>query len=314
MDLNKYINDNLDELMEDPEGFIEKSLSLGGTNLNPENEDTCEDDLLDDLHQKFYENKTYKSNIIIDNNNINNHNEKKNIFGQNQVTFSQNQVTFSQNQVTFGQNQVKEFISHDTEDSESEESLEPDEEVQDFTDRFKEYNKIDEESDEESNKESDKNNLDIINDFCVQSEDDGMSFYFGLMNVFMKHYNNKFEKHDNFFTGIKDSLKDTSNPMELFFESIIEFKQLKTSIIKDIEDEEIKDNDESVNNLTLKFYFNYEDKQKIAGLFDMWEGQIYCLEFINQKIIFPSLIVCLNYIVVNNLTNKDWTIFNLRDN
>lgn len=298
MDISKYINENLDELIEDPEGFIEKSLSIIGSNSNPENEDICEDDFLDDLHQKLYENKSGKSNIIIDNN-INNQKEKK---------------------IKFGQNQIKEFITQESEsnsDSESADGFEQEEEIQDFTDRFKEYNKIDEESDDDNLNQNDgtvENDLDEINDVCVQSEDDGMSFYFGLMNVFIKHYNNKFEKHDNFFTGIKDHLKDTSNPMELFFESIIEFKQLKNNISKDIEDEEIKQNDDSVNNLTLKFYFNYEDKQKIAGLFNIWDGQIYCLEFDNTKIISPSLIVCLNYIVVNNLTNKDWTIFNLKDN
>lgn len=290
MDINRYINENLSELIEDPEGFIEKSLSLVNSNSNPENEDNCEDDLLDDLHQKFYENKNNKSNIII----------------QNEINSIQ-----KEKKITFGQNNIKEFLSHES-DIESE--SDSDEEIQDFTDRFKEYNKIEEESDEDNlNKDVDENEINDDN-ICVQGVDDGMSFYFGLMNVFMIHYNNKFEKHDNFFTGIKDNLKDTSNPMELFFESIIEFKQLKISIIKDIEDDEIKENEESVNNLTLKFYFDYDDKQKIYNLFEIWEGQIYCLQFNDNKIISPSLIVCLNYIVVNNLINKDWTIFNLRDN
>ena len=101
--------------------------------------------------------------------------------------------------------------------------------------------------------------------------------------------------------------------MELFFETIIEFNQLKEKINKDIEDEEMKDNHESLNNLALKFYFNNSDKMKIANLFTIWKGQIYRLEYDQTKIISPSIIVCLNYILENNLFEKEWNIFNLKD-
>ncbi len=130
----------------------------------------------------------------------------------------------------------------------------------------------------------------------------------------MKYYNEKYEKQHNFFTGIKDFPKDTSNPMELFFDAKIEFKMLKDNIISGLpEDDDVKDNDESITNMAMKFYFTSDQKEKITNLFEMWEGQIYCMEYDNKKIISPSLIVCLNYIMVNELVNCEWTIFNLKD-
>jgi hypothetical protein len=150
----------------------------------------------------------------------------------------------------------------------------------------------------------------------TNSIEEDLEFYLELINIFMKYYNEKFEKHDNFFSGVKDFKKDTSTAMELFFDAIIEFKKLKEKLATDISeiDNEMKDDEESINNITMKFYFNYEDKEKIKNLFDTWEHQIYCLEINKQKIICPSLIICLNYIKNNNLINNKWQIFNLRDN
>jgi hypothetical protein len=314
MDIGKYIDDNLDELIDDPDGFIEKSLSITQTKLNPENEDTGEDDFVSELHQNFFENKMKKlsnKNILIEDDERNykqNQNEKTVRFSKNTFEKNLTQENLDENQY---ENQDDNSYNNDIETSES-----LDEEEQDFNSRFVELE--DEKSEEESNEKlgtdeeniNEKKNLDIN---CVQEDSNDIGFYFRLMNVFMKHYNNKFEKADNFFTGVKDLQKDTSNPMELFFEAIIEYKQLKESILKDIEDDEIKENDESLNNLTMKFYFINSEKDKISNLFNIWEGQIYCLEYKNQKIVSPSLIVCLNLIMENNLFDKEWTIFNLRD-
>jgi hypothetical protein len=133
----------------------------------------------------------------------------------------------------------------------------------------------------------------------------------------MLYYNEKFEKSDNFFSGVQNVDMDTSNQMELFFEAIIEFKNLKSKISKDIElndkNDVILENENSLNNITMKFIFNETQEDKIKYLFDLWEGQIYCLNISSEKFFTPSLIVCLNYIQTNNLEFGTYNIFNLRN-
>jgi hypothetical protein len=127
-----------------------------------------------------------------------------------------------------------------------------------------------------------------------------------LLNLFLIHYNEKYEKCENYFTNIKDIEKDTSNPMELFFESIVEFKKIKDAL-------ELEDDEECMD-----YYSEDSDDKKIGEMYDKFpEGQMYCLDFANKNIISPSLLVCLNYLS-NNKKNlfetKNWNIFNLRDN
>ncbi len=293
MDLSKYITDNLDDLIENPDEFLEKSTSII---INSTNEDVSEEDILGELHQSFYEknfekgsviqiNKNLKPKITFDSVNTIYEFEKINIHDSIENTDSSGFIDCDNTEV-----------KNQEENNEDEDIVSDDEPVQDFTQRFIEAEKSDDEDDE-------------LNEIL----DDGTSFYFNLMNVFMQYYNDKFEKHENFFSGIKDFKKDTSSAMELFFEAILEFNQLKDKINKDIEDEEMKDNQESLNNLALKFYFNNTDKEKVSNLFEIWEGQIYCLEISEYKIISPSLIVCLNYILSNNLFEKKWNIFTLKD-
>jgi hypothetical protein len=46
----------------------------------------------------------------------------------------------------------------------------------------------------------------------------------------MKFYNNKYNKNENLFSNIEDKYKDTNSSLELFFEAIMEFKDLKEII------------------------------------------------------------------------------------
>jgi hypothetical protein len=127
-----------------------------------------------------------------------------------------------------------------------------------------------------------------------------------LLNLFLLHYNEKYEKCENYFSNIKNIEKDTSNPMELFFESIIEFKKIKKVLDLD-DDEECMD-----------YFFEDNDGENIDKMMEKFpEGQLYCLDFYDKRILSPSILICLNY-VINNKKNlfegKDWNIFNLREN
>jgi hypothetical protein len=136
-------------------------------------------------------------------------------------------------------------------------------------------------------------------------------FLTNMLNIFMIHFNDKYEKKLNFFTGIKDETKDTTNQMELFFEAIIEFKMFKQRIELEKKDEEIEDID------CLNYYFKEENKEKIKNLMNS-ANQVYCLEYKNEKIYTECLIICLNYILINKKDDdiyiKDWHIYNLKDN
>jgi len=127
-----------------------------------------------------------------------------------------------------------------------------------------------------------------------------------LLNLFLIHYNEKYEKRENYLSNVKNIEKDTSNPMELFFESIIEFKKVK-DMLKIEDDEECMD-----------YYVEDSDDVNVDKMIAQFpEGQLYCLDFYGKRIITPSILICLNYLV-NNKQNlfeeKRWNIFNLRDN
>jgi hypothetical protein len=128
----------------------------------------------------------------------------------------------------------------------------------------------------------------------IQNED--QEYYFKLINIFMKYYNDKYNKNENLFSNIKDKDKDTNSALELFFEAIMEFKDLKEKL--NIE-----------NDLLDKYYDS--DSNEIVNLMNSYE-QVYCLEIIkdNKKIITISLIICLNYILINKV--EKWNIFMLK--
>jgi hypothetical protein len=137
------------------------------------------------------------------------------------------------------------------------------------------------------------------------NKEQDLLYYFHLINIFTKYYNEKYEKTDNFFSGIEDYEKDTSTAMELFFEAIMEFNNIK-NILK-IE-----------NNNLLKFIIEDtkdidNSREKIGNLFEF--DQVYCLEYKDKKLCTISLITVLNYIYENNLLdeNNDWKIYNLKE-
>lgn len=238
MNTDKYIEQYLDEILENPNFLLENDINT----INSLNEDDCQDDITSELYQNMYENKLnsdkskQKVNFNLDNNNI-----------------------FEFDNIDDNDNDKKNLIDLDIE----------------------------------------------------------IGYYLNLINVFMLYYNEKFEKSENFFSGVQNVDMDTSNQMELFFEAIIEFKNLKNKISKDIElndkNDVILENEESLNNITMKFIFNETQEDKIKYLFDLWEGQIYCLNISSEKFFTPSLIVCLNYIQTNNLEFGTYNIFNLRN-
>lgn len=137
-----------------------------------------------------------------------------------------------------------------------------------------------------------------------QAKEEEEEYYFDLMNIFIKYFNDKFNKKNNFFSGIENNVKDTTAQMELFFEAIIEYKQLKNKM--NIEFDKI----------AMNYFFEEDKKEKIKLLFENNDSQIYCLEIINKKLYTPSLIICLNYILENynnNYVDIDWKIYNLRN-
>ena len=151
-----------------------------------------------------------------------------------------------------------------------------------------------------NNNNDNENNINNNNDDENYEDDDGF-YYYNLMNIFIKYYNNKFDKIENFFVGVKNVDKDTSNQMELFFDAIIEYKTVKDKLnLEDIEIMKI-------------IYNNNNDPEKILKLFDEWVGQIYSFEYKDNKYISPSLIICLNYIYENKLIDENWNIYTMRN-
>jgi hypothetical protein len=147
---------------------------------------------------------------------------------------------------------------------------------------------------ESNQSEFEFDNLELI------EKDDGY-YFFILMNVFMKYYNNKYDKIEHFFSNINNSEKDTTNQMELFFDAIIEHKMMCEQM--DLTSDE-----------AMKQLYTESEPEKISSMFEKWNKQIYMFELDELKLFTPSLIVCLNYIFEKNILNSNWNIYNLRDN
>ena len=144
-------------------------------------------------------------------------------------------------------------------------------------------------------------------------DDDDGYYFINLINIFMKYYNNKFDKIENFFSGIKEDEKSTSSQMELFYDAIIEYKTVKESFkLDDINCMKLiyLDSDININTETNSEINN--DTDKILELFSKCENQIYMLDLGIKRYISPSLLVCLNYIYENKLDSY-WDIYNLRN-
>lgn len=134
----------------------------------------------------------------------------------------------------------------------------------------------------------------------VNSQDNG-EYFFNLMNIFIKYYNNKFDKVEHFFSNIKDFDKGTTYQMEMFFDSIVEFKMFCECM-------------NLTSNEAMEHLYEETEPEKISKLFEKWDRQIYMFELGELKLFSPSIIVCLNYIYEKNIIDADWNIYNLRDN
>lgn len=157
---------------------------------------------------------------------------------------------------------------------------------------------------------SNEQNNKIVDSEKNEFANDDIYYFINLINIFMKYYNNKFDKLENFFSGIKNNDKDTSSQMELFFDSIVEYKSVKEKFGLD--------NDKCMELIYLDSDSDSNsdsnsDQQKIIELFDKWENQIYMLEMDNCRYISPSIIICLNYIYEKDIFENYWNIYNLRN-
>jgi hypothetical protein len=124
-------------------------------------------------------------------------------------------------------------------------------------------------------------------------------YYFNLLNIFIKYYNDKYNKNENFFSNIKDIDKDTTPQMELFYEMIIEYNLITKN----------DDLDEKEEELLMKKGELLVKEGSISGhggqVYKLIKNpkyqQIYCLELPNKECIYsPSLLICLNYLIEHN--------------
>jgi len=146
----------------------------------------------------------------------------------------------------------------------------------------------------ERKKEAEKNKE---NDNLENTNEDP-EYYFKFINTYMIYYNNKYNKKENLFSNIENKEKDTNSALELFFEAIMEFKDLKEKL--------------NIDEIDLLDKYYDSESNEIINLMNSYE-QVYCLE-INEnkkKIITISLIICLNYILVNKI--EKWNIFMLKN-
>jgi hypothetical protein len=145
----------------------------------------------------------------------------------------------------------------------------------------------------EKKKESLKNEKQDLKENNIEDSE----YYFKLINIFMKYYNNKYNKNENLFSNIDDKHKDTNCSLELFFEAIMEFKDLKEKL--------------NIDEIDLLDKYYDSDSKEIVNLMNSYD-QVYCLEINNdnQKIITISLIICLNYVLINKI--EKWNIFLLK--
>lgn len=130
---------------------------------------------------------------------------------------------------------------------------------------------------------------------CIKKDDGECdNYYFKLLNMFIKYYNDKYNKNDNFFSSIKDINKDTTPQMELFYEMIIEYNLLNK-------------NDELSIDEKKDLFINECREEDVHKLIKNPKyQQIYCLELANKECMYsPSLLICLNYLIEHN--NSDIT-------
>ena len=197
MDISKYINDNLDEIINNPDSLLNNSINTldflkHNESDNSNNSDDSDD--LDNLDDDLDDFDNLDDDLDNETKSIKNNYEKEpneddyvdDIECELYQEMYENKMNFKKPHKSFDKN-------IDKKDGDS----------------------------EDENKDEDEDE---------DEEDSSTKYYFNLMNIFLRYYNEKYDKSDNFFTGVKDNKTDTSNCMELFFESIFEYEQFKQNI------------------------------------------------------------------------------------
>lgn len=161
---------------------------------------------------------------------------------------------------------------------------------------------LDEEEKEENNEEE-HNEDDINQEELIDEEPDTnaselsnlkieeLKFYQSLINTYMIYYNEKYDKNETILSNVKN---ETNPQMELFYEAI--FNYTKYGEKNNIQPEEI-----------LNIIYEKEE----YNLKNIENEELYCLDMCEKKMYSPLLIVCLSYVVENNI--KTWKIYSLKN-
>jgi hypothetical protein len=299
MDLDKYIGENIDDILDNPYDFVDnksdkknqaKKVVFSEYNDVLNNSDNLDEDEKEyiDYNYEYYENLNQKDNS----DEVSDDEQDENI--NIQYEKEPNEDNYLED--------IMDELYHNMYEKNMDKS--------NIVDVFKNITQSDflknetinycEDKLEKNNFENQMDNIDKETNELVN--DDGY-YFFNLINIFTKYYNNKYDKNENFFSGVTDLEKGTSNQMNYFFDAVIEYKMVKKHFEVD-------------NDVCMKMIFNdIIDSEKILELFDKWKNQIYMLEFNTHRLISPSLLICLNYIYDNNLLqeNLEWNIYNLRN-
>jgi hypothetical protein len=118
-----------------------------------------------------------------------------------------------------------------------------------------------------------------------------LKFYQSLINTYMIYYNEKYDKNETIISNVKN---ETNPQMELFYEAI--FNYTKYGEKNNIQPEEI-----------LNIIYEKEE----YNLKNIEHEELYCLDMCEKKMYSPLLIVCLSYVVENNI--KTWKIYSLKN-
>ena len=133
----------------------------------------------------------------------------------------------------------------------------------------------------------------INNENIINQEIANEKYYTDLINTFMTHYNNKYNKNENFFSNINKE-NETNSQMEIFYESKYELINVKEKLgyLNEIE--------------CMEYIFEKEKYNKNINF-----KSLYCLDMTSKKLYTPALFIALNYIIINNI--EEWSIFNLEE-
>lgn len=303
MDLDLYLKDNFDEILENPDEYVYSS----NVNCSLDKKQNKKQDkrvIFDELNNTIVEiDKTTKQKYIDNDDGLEYEDfDEKEYLEYNQEYFDSSNEYYDiecddngdiddidndvQNTFTIHDNVNEDNCEDDVMDELYEKMHELNQPKTDVKELFPNFN--------QTNQQANNINTDLI------ENDDGY-YFFNIMNIFMKYYNNKYDKVEHFFSNINNLEKDTTSQMELFFDAILEFKMVVEKMGLN--------NDEAMKQL-----YTESEPEKISAMFEKWNSQIYMFELDDLKLFSPSLIVCLNYVFEKNILNMNWNIYNLRDN